>query len=38
VLDQAEFPLRVADDLKLTPAAVLRPEPMGLTMAAVGHG
>ena len=33
VLEQAEFPLLVADDLKLTPAAVLRPEPMGLTMA-----
>jgi acyl CoA:acetate/3-ketoacid CoA transferase len=38
VLDQAEFPLLVADDLKLTPAAVLRPEPMGLTMAEAGHG
>jgi acyl CoA:acetate/3-ketoacid CoA transferase len=33
VLAQAEFPLLVADDLRLTPAAVLRPEPMGLTMA-----
>ena len=33
VMEQAEFPLLVADDLKLTPAAVLRPEPMGLTMA-----
>jgi propionate CoA-transferase len=33
VMAQAEFPLLVADDLRLTPDAVLRPEPMGLTMA-----
>ena len=32
VLAQAEFPLRVAADLKTTPAALFRPEPIGLTL------
>jgi acyl CoA:acetate/3-ketoacid CoA transferase len=32
VLAQSEFPLRVARDLKTTPAALYHPEPIGLTL------
>jgi acyl CoA:acetate/3-ketoacid CoA transferase len=30
VLAQAEFPLKVAPDLKTTPAALFHPQPIGL--------
>jgi acyl CoA:acetate/3-ketoacid CoA transferase len=32
VLAQAEFPLRVAGDLKIMPPALFRPEPIGLEL------
>ena len=32
VLAQAEFPLRVAPDLRMTPAELFRPEPFGLKL------
>jgi propionate CoA-transferase len=32
ILDQAEFPLEVASDLRLMDAALFRPEPIGLTL------
>ena len=32
VLDQAEFPLAVADDLKPMPSVLFRPEPIGLAL------
>ena len=32
VLAQAQFPLRVADDLKTMDAALFHPEPIGLTL------
>jgi propionate CoA-transferase len=36
VLAQSEFPLRVAGDLKMTPAALFRPEPIGLELRRAG--
>jgi acyl CoA:acetate/3-ketoacid CoA transferase len=36
ILDQAQFPLRVAAGLKTTDAALFRPEPIGLTLQAGG--
>ena len=36
VLAQAEFPLRVADDLRQMPVALFRPEPFGLRLREAG--
>jgi acyl CoA:acetate/3-ketoacid CoA transferase len=37
VLDLAEFPLRVADDLKTMDAALFRDQPLGLKLAEKSH-
>ena len=38
VLAAADVPLQVAGDLKTMPAALYRPEPMGLTLRGGGDG